>query len=182
MRPREGADRGVSTTLGYVLTLAITAILVSGLLVGTGQYVDDQRRQVSHEEMAVVGERIAGRTADVDRMVRAGEGVGTVRVRAELPPTIAGQSYRIEVSEPTVTTPRTHEITLTTTAGDSETVTVRTGVDIAEGSVSGGTVVIDYDPSTDRIGLESNESVSASLVGPDVAFAPSVVSQRGVSR
>ncbi|WP_231751450.1 hypothetical protein [Halogeometricum sp. CBA1124] len=55
MRARE-ADRGVSTTLGYVLTLSITAVLVSVLLVGTGQYVDDQRSQVAERELSVLSD------------------------------------------------------------------------------------------------------------------------------
>lgn len=167
---RGSVDRAVSTTLGYVLTLTITAVLVSGLLVGTGQYVDDQRRQVTDREMSVLGERIAARTADADRMARAGNGTNAVRVRVQLPRTVAGESYRIEVSEPAVTTPRTHEITLTTGRADrSVSVSLRTGVDVEETTLPGGTLVVVYDPATERLSFARSDDVSPALRAPAVA-------------
>lgn len=170
MRARE-ADRGVSTTLGYVLTLSITAILVSVLLVGTGQYVDDQRSQVAERELSVLSERVAARTVDVDRMVRAGDGANAVRVSVDLPRTVAGTPYRIEVSEPSVTTPRTHDITLSTgRTGESVTVTVRTGVDVESASLAGGSVVVVYDPAADTLSFEAGDDVSPA-VAPPSAFA-----------
>jgi hypothetical protein len=36
---RQGADRAVSITVNYVIVLGITAVLISGLLVGAGGYV-----------------------------------------------------------------------------------------------------------------------------------------------
>lgn len=166
MPPRE-TDRAVSTALSYVLALTITAVLVSGLLTGTGQYVEEQQRQVTEEELSVLGERLAARTADADRMVRAGDGASDVRVRIDLPRTVAGQQYRIEVSEPAVTTPRTYELTLTTTGTDqSWTVRVRTGTAVRTGSVSGGTVVVAYDAADDRLALEADDEVVPALAAP----------------
>ncbi|RYJ13405.1 hypothetical protein ELS19_05115 [Halogeometricum borinquense] len=162
-------NRGVSTTLGYVLTLSITAVLVSGLLIGTGQYVDDQRRQVADRELSVLSERIAARTADIDRMVRAGDGTNEVRVRIDLPRTVAGESYRIEVSEPTVTTPRTHDIMLTTGQTDQAvTVSLRTGLDIEAASLSGGNLVVVYNPADGRLSFESGDTVSPAVLAPSL--------------
>jgi hypothetical protein len=170
MRARE-TDRGVSTTLGYVLTLSITAVLVSVLLVGTGQYVDDQRGQVAERELSVLSERVAARTADADRMVRGGGGATDVRVSVDLPRTVAGTPYRIEVSEPSVTTPRTHDITLTTgPEGESVSVRIRTGVDVESASLAGGSVVVVYDPTADSLSFESGDDVSAAVASP-TAFA-----------
>ncbi|WP_363465778.1 DUF7266 family protein [Halogeometricum borinquense] len=184
-------NRGVSTTLGYVLTLSITAVLVSGLLIGTGQYVDDQRRQVADRELSVLSERIAARTADIDRMARAGDGTNEVRVRIDLPRTVAGEPYRIEVSEPTVTTPRTHDITLTTGQTDqSVTVSLRTGLDIEAESLSGGNLVVVYNPADGRLSFESGDTVSPAVLAPSLTpsqrqpltrlLTPSLRSRSGV--
>ncbi|QIB73759.1 hypothetical protein GL213_10355 [Halogeometricum borinquense] len=184
-------NRGVSTTLGYVLTLSITAVLVSGLLIGTGQYVDDQRRQVADRELSVLSERIAARTADIDRMARAGDGTNEVRVRIDLPRTVAGEPYRIEVSEPTVTTPRTHDITLTTGQTDqSVTVSLRTGLDIEAASLSGGNLVVVYNPADGRLSFESGDTVSPAVLAPSLTpsqrppltrlLTPSLPSRSGV--
>lgn len=168
MRTRE-SDRGVSTTLGYVLTLVITAVLVSGLLVGTGQYVDGQRERVVDRELSVLGERVAARTADADRMVRAGDGTEAVRVRVDLPRTVAGGSYRVAVSDPSgaTGTPAAHDITLT--SGDqSVTVRVRTGTDVETGTLAGGNLVIAYDPASGRLTFESGDAVAPALRNPSL--------------
>lgn len=173
MRDR-GTDRAVSTTFGYVLTLAITAVLVSGLLVGTGQYVDGRREQVADRELSVLAERIAARTADADRMARADGGADSARVRVSvgLPRTVAGASYRIEVDDAATpqTTPPTYDITLTA-AGRSVTVAVRTGVDVESGTLSGGPLLVVYDPGTGTLSFESGDDVSPS-VGPPLLASP----------
>lgn len=183
MRARE-SDRGVSTTLGYVLTLVITAVLVSGLLVGTGQYVDGQRERVVDRELSVLGERIAARTADADRMVRAGDGAEAVRVRVDLPRTVAGGSYRIEVSDsPGVTgTPAAHDITLTSGGGSqSVTVRVRTGIDVETGTLAGGNLVVAYDPATDRLTFESGDSVGPAPALSNPSMRPPATVRRSVA-
>ena len=103
-RPRlggcaRGRDRGVSTTLGYVLTLAITAILVSGLLVAVGSFVNGQNERVTESELEVVGQRLATDLEAADRLAEAGESTTTVAVRSRLPETVAGRTYRIAVNE-----------------------------------------------------------------------------------
>ncbi|MDS0298480.1 hypothetical protein NDI76_06980 [Halogeometricum sp. S1BR25-6] len=169
------SDRAVSTTLGYVLTLVITAVLVSGLLVGTGQYVDGQRDRVVDRELSVLGERIAARTADADRMVRAGDGAEAVRLRVDLPRTVAGGSYRVEVSDsPGVAgTPAAHDVTLTSgDGGRSATVRVRTGTDVENGTLAGGNLVIAYDPATERLVFESGDDAGPAFdLTPAFAFA-----------
>lgn len=170
MRPRE-SDRGVSTTLGYVLTLVITAVLVSGLLVGTGQYVDGQRERVVDRELSVLGERVAARTADADRMVRAGDGTEAIRVRVDLPRTVAGGSYRVAVNESAgaTGTPAAHDITLTSgSGGQSVTVRVRTGTDIEAGTLAGGNLVVAYDPASERLAFESGDAVAPALRDPSI--------------
>ena len=94
-------DRGVSTTLGYVLTLAITVVLVSGLLVAVGSFVSGQNERVTQSELDVVGQRLATDVEAVDRLAEAGGGGPntTVVVRSRLPETVAGRTYRIAINE-----------------------------------------------------------------------------------
>ena len=56
-----GDDRAVSTTLGYVLSLAIASILISGLMLATAGFVEGQREQVIRSELEVVGDRTGRR-------------------------------------------------------------------------------------------------------------------------
>lgn len=103
-RPRLGGDdRGVSTTLGYVLTLTITAILISGLLVAVGSFVAGQNERVTESELEVVGQRLATDIEAADRLAEAGNGSAesnpTVVVRSRLPERVAGRPYRVAVNE-----------------------------------------------------------------------------------
>lgn len=90
--------RGVSTAVGYVLTLSVATILISGLLVGLGGFVEDQRAGTARDELRVIGQQIAGDLSSADRLARVGSPI-EVRVRRGLPESVTGASYRIEVSD-----------------------------------------------------------------------------------
>jgi hypothetical protein len=63
--------RGVSVTLNYVLVLAISSILVTGLIIAGGTFVGDQRERVIEGELRIIGHHVAGNMEQVDRLVRA---------------------------------------------------------------------------------------------------------------
>ena len=90
-------DRGVSVTLNYTLVLGITAILVVGLLTAGSGFVESQRNSVIDSELRVIGERLAADLATADRLAQLGESSTALNVTAQLPKTVAGTSYRIEV-------------------------------------------------------------------------------------
>lgn len=133
-------DRAVSTVLGFVLSLGISALLISGLLVSTGSFVDDQRRETVRDELEVIGQQISADLAASDRLVR--NGGEEVRVTRPFPDEVTGLSYRIEI---------TTSGSLTTielrTSQPSVTVqtSVRTQTSVAGGTtLSGGDVEIVY--------------------------------------
>jgi hypothetical protein len=64
-------DRSVSIVLNYVLVLAISSVLVTGLLVAGGSFVENNRERVIDSEMKVIGNHIAGNLEQVDRLVTA---------------------------------------------------------------------------------------------------------------
>lgn len=145
-RPRlagraRGSDRGVSTTLGYVLTLTITVILVSGLMVAVGSFVTGQNERVTESELEVVGQRLAAEVEAADRLAEAGGPNATVVVRSRLPESVAGRPYRVAVN-------RTGTDALVLSAEDpdvSVTVHVVTDYPVAEATIGGGAVRVTFD-------------------------------------
>ncbi|GAA0195121.1 DUF7266 family protein [Halobaculum roseum] len=137
-RSRSRRDRGTATTLSYVLTLGITALLISGLLVAAGGAVESQREDTTRETMEVVGQQLSSRLMAADRLVAAGG--SEVAVRGAYPGTVAGSTYSIAV-EPG--SPATIELTATGTRV-SVTVAAPARTPVAETTVSGGDVEIVY--------------------------------------
>ncbi|WP_256403328.1 DUF7266 family protein [Halorubrum salinum] len=102
-------DRAVSVTVGYVLTLAIGALLLSGVVVAVGGVIDGQTQRTVESELAVAGQTAVANLEAADRLARAAEadrpgseGDVTVAVEADLPSRIAGRPYRIAVDSDAV--------------------------------------------------------------------------------
>ena len=144
-------DRGVSVTLNYTLVLGITAILVVGLLTAGGGFVESQRNSVIDSELRVIGERLAADLATADRRAQSGESSTTLNVTTQLPKTVAGTSYRIEV----VTAGGNTSLELTTDSLDrSVTARVANTTAIEPTEFPGGPVEITYAGGT----LEVNDA------------------------
>lgn len=88
-------DRAVSVTVNYVLSLAITTLLISGLLMATGDIVGDRRESVVRGELEVVGERVSAGIESADRLARTGATEVILEVSA--PRRVGGESYSISV-------------------------------------------------------------------------------------
>ncbi|WP_096392995.1 hypothetical protein [Halorubrum trapanicum] len=95
-----GTDRAVSVTVGYVMTLAISTLLLSGLFVAGGSFVDTQRERAAQGELTVVGERIAADLGTVDRLVATAESRENLTVDRPLtlPDRVSGTGYRIRIA------------------------------------------------------------------------------------
>ena len=168
-------DRAVSITVNYVIVLGITAVLVSGLLVGAGGYVQDQRTSVVREELTVVAEQLAAGISDADRLARADAQSRSVRVGVTLPARVAGESYRITVTNRSTpgAEPMRHELRLQSSGTDvSVTLTISTVVGLEEGSVDGGRAVVELDASGSTLVLtDGDPSGSLSLARPTPGVA-----------
>lgn len=88
-------DRGVSTTISYVLTLAITVVLTGSLLFAVGGALDDRAETTARDELEVSGQHLAARLMAADRLAETG--ADTVVVRGTLPARTAGSPYTIAV-------------------------------------------------------------------------------------
>lgn len=134
-------DRAVSVTVGYVLNFAVAALLISGLLVAAGGLIDSQTRQVTSDELAVIGHQLAADLSGADRLSRAGD-VSTLAVRSDLPRRTAAGGYTVEIE----TDGDRGTIELRTSSPDvTVTVPFRTDAAVADGTVAGGPVRIEHD-------------------------------------
>jgi hypothetical protein len=141
-----GTDRGVSTTLGYSITLAITAILIGGLLIAGGGLVDDQRDRIAQEELSVSVEQLASGLNDGDRLAQSTDG-GVIGVRIWLPDRVAGGAYTLEVTNESSPADQPARASIAASAQGANavaTVTIRTGVPVANRTIIGGPLVVPY--------------------------------------
>lgn len=149
-------DRAVSTAVGYVLSLAIMALLISGLLIAGGNFLDNERDRVARDQLNVLSEEVAGGVENADRMAGASDGSPVVFVRVNLPSRIAGSQYRITVNNATGAMapdrPYAYELVLEATSPDitaERRLTVRTHHPANVGTVAGGDIVIGYHDAGD---------------------------------
>jgi len=156
-RPRLGAesgaaDRGQSTSLDYTFSLAIAALLVTGLVTAAGGFVADSREQVVRTELEVIGEHVANELVAADRLAEAGSTTESLTVTKPLPSRVAGTGYSIETN----TDGSTQWVNLTASDPDvTVSVRVRTATPIAETAIDGGDVTVTYDPSADQLEVSS---------------------------
>ena len=144
-----GTDRAVSVTVGYVMTLAISTLLLSGLFVAGGSFVETERERAAQGELTVVGERIAADLGTVDRIVSSAPPPHedlTVDRPLTLPDRVSGTGYRIRIEA----TGSTGTIVLESGRADATVeVPFRTsdGVPLRNATVDGGDLLIRWDPS-----------------------------------
>lgn len=131
-------SRAVSTNVGYVLTLAVSSLVITGLLVGAGGFIDNQRQQTVRGELETVGQQLATDMGTAGELARTDGSVTTIELRRTLPSRITGLQYAIAIDD--------DAIELSTTDPD---VTVRVplslSVDVAASTVDGGDLRIVYE-------------------------------------
>jgi hypothetical protein len=95
---RSERDRSVSVALTHVLTLAITIVLLTGLVVGAGQLLDDQEDRAARDQFSGIGSDVVSHIHAVDRLGRTGESV-TVTVRPTYPDRVVGAAYTVNITD-----------------------------------------------------------------------------------
>lgn len=139
-------NRGLSAVFGYVLTLGIVTLLVSGLFLAAGTFVENQHDRAIRAEFEVVGNRIAADLAAMDRLALASGATGEAELVVDLPPLAAGKTYEISTGpsgSPNVSVVNVR--TADSAAGISVDVRVRTSTTVASTTVPGGDIRIVYD-------------------------------------
>lgn len=138
-------DRAVSTAVGYVLSLAISSLLISGLMLAAGGFVEGQREQVIRSELRVVGQTLIADTEGADRLASAID--GDVRVKSTLPRRVGSSVYSITIDDGPFTDTRRIELTAASVDVSVDLLLV-TDTPVDKGTVEGGELVIVYDGSS----------------------------------
>lgn len=145
--------RATSTALGYVLSLGIAAILITGLLVAGGELVQNQREQSAHTELEVIGQTIADDLASASRLADCDS--CELSLRISVPDRVAGESYLIDIVEVEANPAYPEYIYRldleTGRSGVTDSVMVRTRLPVAETSLAGGSLVVDYDSGAGQL-------------------------------
>ncbi|MFC7173354.1 hypothetical protein ACFQL0_08240 [Haloplanus litoreus] len=136
--------RGTSTALGYVLSLGIAAILISGLIVAGGGLMEGQRDQSARTELQVVGQTLAAELTNAGRLADCPS--CELTLWADLPARVAGGAYLIEVVN--TADPDIYRLVLSAEVADATaTVRFRARRPVATTTVTGGRLAIEYDPA-----------------------------------
>ncbi|MFB6178316.1 MAG: hypothetical protein ABEI77_01170 [Halorientalis sp.] len=96
MTDRRG-ERGQAITLNYAMGLGIGVILITGLLIAGGTFVNSQRKSAIQTELRVIGQQTAADIATADRLSQSTTDNSTVTMEHSLPNTVAGGRYNIEL-------------------------------------------------------------------------------------
>ena len=145
-------DRAVSVTVGYVLNFAVASLLVTGLLVAGGGLIESQTERVTRDELSVAGHQLAADLASADRLFRAGDS-SELSIHSDLPQRTAAGGYTIDIG---VDADGTGEIELRASSPEVVvTVPFRVESDLANVTVDGGPVRVEYDAGNDRIEVVS---------------------------
>jgi hypothetical protein len=155
----DSRDRSVSIALNYVLVLAISSVLVTGLLIAGGSFVEDNRERVIQSELTVIGNHVAGNVEQVDRLVSASKtnlGASATEPEAYINQTFqkeaTGSAYSIELSSG-----NPDQVVLTSFEPDvTVSVNVTVQNDIRDDSLaSGKQVSVYYDSDTEEIVIDN---------------------------
>ncbi|MFP9190372.1 DUF7266 family protein [Natronosalvus vescus] len=158
---RSETDRAVSIAITHVLTIAITTVLISGLLISAGSLLAGETDRSAQRSLDTIGERLSGEISSVERLAADGE-AETVRLTVEHPSMVASERYTVTLYNSTdsdvcaddapLLTGDTNCMHLQTQSGSVDVyVPVTADVD-DESSVAGGTITIVYED--DQITLE----------------------------
>jgi len=143
--------RGVSTTVGYVATLGIATVLVTGLLIAGVGFVDGTRDQVLRQELEVVGQHVAMNVEAADRLAVAGNDTETVMINETFPGDATGTTYRVSL-----VTDNGGQLHVNTTNPDaSVAIDIENETALAESSANGGEIAVVYDPATDQLVIQN---------------------------
>lgn len=138
-------ERAVSTLVGYGIGLGIATMLITGLLVGVGGFIQDQRESTSRTELRVIGDQLAADVRVTDTLVRTASGSpDEVSYRQDLPETTAGGGYTVAVNQSGCEC-------LVLTSDDPDVrveVRVTTTTSLAQTRFTGGDVHVGYTGST----------------------------------
>lgn len=146
-------DRAVSVAVTHVLTIGITTILISGLLLGAGSVLDQQREATTEGELRAIGDRIA--TDMVTAADRGQRTEGDVTVRTRYDATMGG-GYTVTLDTREECFAREHaegclEVRSHGTDAEVEVPVTVSDAAIENSTATSGSLVVEYDHAEDEV-------------------------------
>lgn len=132
-------ERAVSVAVTHALTIAITTVLVSGLLIASGGLLDTQKQHIGQDQLEEIGSDATSHIDSFDRMNQKAADVETA-VEPEYPHRVV-ESYRYEFHLHDNGDYGTLEIS-SDQLGVSAEFDIETATELRESSVSGNDVEI----------------------------------------
>jgi len=87
-------ERSASIAITHAMTLGITAILITSLLLSTGDFLQSQQERVAQKQLQDVGADVASLIDEADELNATGNEV-TANLSASYPSTVGGEPYTI---------------------------------------------------------------------------------------
>lgn len=114
-------EEAASVTLGYILTMFISVVLLSMLLLTSQTFIRDSSDMVMSQSFDVFGSNLAMKITGFDRAIRntiySGGSDTTLETEFEFPAEIAGRGYSINVTDYGAGTSPRYEIILRAEGG-----------------------------------------------------------------
>jgi hypothetical protein len=142
---RPDRDRAVETALNYAILLGVATVLMSTLVFGVSGVVNDQQERAVRAQLETVGNRLAVDVGAVDNLARPG-GATEASVAADLPARAAGARYTVAVES--VGGDRYRLVLASTDPEVTVRVPFAARTPVAETTVRGGPLVVEYDGSS----------------------------------
>lgn len=86
--------RGAASLVNHILAIGITTILITGLLVAGGSYLNNQQEYAAQSGLDTIGNELAETITQLQRL-SAGNGSATIQV--DLPERVSGSSYSVRI-------------------------------------------------------------------------------------
>ena len=135
-----GDTRAVSPAVTQALTIGISTILISGLLLGGGQYIEERQENTVRTGLQDIG---SGVTSDLVRLDQFPTGSldDDISFTSEYPSRLGDQGYRIEVESGSPVTIHVNS----TAESISTTIRFESQSEVCDSTVDGGTIAVAYD-------------------------------------
>lgn len=136
-----GDTRAVSPAVTQALTIGITTLLVTGLLLSGGAFLESEQENIARQGLIDIGAGISSDIVRLDQFEPA-SGSQSIAFTSTYPDRVAGEGYRVHL------TPGTSESTIyinSTTSDLSTQVRFRNTTAVCERRVTGGTIAVAYD-------------------------------------
>lgn len=89
-------NRALSVAITHALTIAVTTLVISTLLIGAGNLLDDQQNRVAREQLTEIGSDVVSHINSLDRLASTGHTVEAT-VRPTYPTRVVGQEYSVSI-------------------------------------------------------------------------------------